>query len=195
MHRSLDPDGSAVGVPLLYGVAMGAIQGLERELALLSVLANTSPTSNDSRPFEERFPALFKRYWQAFQKDAAGHALRKVRRELPEELRDELAEFFRTKRNTLAHRFFVERIEADEQGRPRFRRGSCLALMATYQEAERLSARVREVFVERSKDLPFGTGKPTPDQTQWAEDVLRLVTRRQLRPEPAPAFDISAQKS
>jgi hypothetical protein len=175
-----DPDASTARVHLLYGATMCSVQVLEHSLALLSLVVTTDPYERREDSFRDRLPALFARWWQAYQKDAAGTTLGKVKGMIPDDLYSDLQAFIK-RRNWLAHRFFIEQMEQGEDGRGRFARGTVAKLVAVYADATKLTERVEAYGAEIRAAWPKSSEEPPPEFIQWTQDFAQLVTRRRVR--------------
>jgi hypothetical protein len=56
----------------------------------LSLVVTTDPYERHEDTFRDRLPALFDRWWKAYQKDATGTTLRKIQGQIPDDLYGEL---------------------------------------------------------------------------------------------------------
>jgi hypothetical protein len=175
-----DPDASTAWVHLLYGATMSGVQVLEHSLAFLSLVVTTDPHKRREGSFRDRLPALFDRWWRAYQKDTAGRTLGKIEGTIPDDLYGDLDAFIR-RRNWLAHRFFIEQMEQGEDGRGRFARGTVAKLVAVYADATKLTERVEACSAEIRAAWPKSSEKPPPEFIQWTQDFAQLVTRRRVR--------------
>jgi len=179
---AVDPYAHVTAVSSLYGGAMCSVQFLEHSLAFLSIVVTHDPSAQAQGTLRDQFSITFERWWRAYQKDTAGRALRKIQGKIPDDLYDDLQACI-TRRNWLAHRFFVECIETGDDGRPRFAIGAAADLINLTAESAELTKRVthHQDSVRASWARP--TDEPPPEFTQWAEDFAQLVTRRRVRPE------------
>jgi hypothetical protein len=157
-----DPDKSIGWVTLLYGATMTSVQSFERSLAHLSLVVNADP-AQWSGDFLEDYKRAWNEHWRAFQKDSAGQTLRKrLKGKIPDDLYGGLDTFISTRRNALAHRFMVERVERGDEGRTRFQRGTILELVRTFIEVQKLTGEVaapgrsRPCAIPRSRPHPTG---------------------------------------
>jgi hypothetical protein len=175
-----DPDASAAWVHLLYGATMSGVQVLEHSLAFLSLVVTTDPYERREGSIRGRLPALFDRWWRAYQRDAAGKTLRKIEGKIPDDLYGDL-EAFIGQRNWLAHRFFIEQMDQGEHGHSRFAKGTVAKLVAVYTDATKLTKRVEAHNAEIRSAWPKSSEEPPPEVIQWTQDFAQLVTRRRVR--------------
>jgi hypothetical protein len=169
-------------VERLYSETMLLVQYLEHSLALASLVLTTDPNKRyeSADHFEEDLPAIFNRWWSAYQKDTAGRTLRTIEGKLPEDLYADLERFIRLRRNWLAHRFFIECLELGPNGRGRYRPGTIVELVETAKEAATLRDRVFAYSESVRKSWPASNA--TPEMEEWARDFGQIVTKRQMSP-------------
>lgn len=177
-----DPDASTAWVHLLYGATMSGVQALEHSLAFLSLVVTADPYERREGSMGDRLPRLFARWWQAYQTDAAGKTLGKIKGKIPDDLYRDLDTFIK-RRNWLAHRFFIEQMEQGEDGRGRFARGTVAQLVAAYADATGLTRRVEAHNTEIRSAWSKSSEEPPPEFIQWTQDFAQLVTRRRVRAE------------
>jgi hypothetical protein len=177
-----DPDASTAWAQLLYGATMSGVQHMEHSLALLSLVVTTDPHERRESSIRDQLPALFDRWWRAYQKDSAGRTLRKIEGKIPDDLYGDLEAFIR-RRNWFAHRFFIEQIEQGEDGRGRFARGTVAKLVEVYADATKLTERVDACSAEIRAAWPEASEEPPPEFIQWVQDFSQLVRRRRVRAE------------
>jgi hypothetical protein len=177
-----DPDKSIGWVTLLYGATMTSIQSFERSLAHLSIVVNADP-SKQSGDFWKDYRRVWDEHWRAFQKDSAGQTLRKrLKGKIPDDLYERLDALITTRRNTLAHRFMIERVERDDDGEARFRRGTILELLRTYIEVRKLSEEVVAEAESARARLP-DAGPVPPEAAEAIEDLIQFTMFRKVRRE------------
>lgn len=175
-----DPDGSTAAVYMLYGAAMHRVQGLEHGLAFLSMVVTHDPYAKPEGTMRDQFPATFKRWWRAFQKDTAGRALSKIEGQIPADLYIELQAFIK-RRNWFAHRFFIEQMDVGEDGNARFARGTVVKLFEVASDSGQLTKRVFDYNDAVRASWTKPSEQPPAEFMQWTEDFAHLVMRRKVR--------------
>lgn len=177
-----DPDASTAWVYLLYGATMSTVQTFEHSLAFLSIVVTTNPYARTERTIKEQLPRIFDRWWRAYQKDAAGRTLRKIKGRIPEDLYADTETFIK-RRNWLAHRFFIEQLQEGDDGQGRFARGTILKLTGMAADGAKLTTRLDAHNVAVRANWPAPAKEAPPEVQQWFQDFAQLVMRRRVRPE------------
>lgn len=176
-----DPDASTAWVHLIYGATMHRVQVLEHLVAFLSLVVTRDPHAEPEGTMRDQFPATLMRWWRAYQKDAGGQTLVKIKGKIPDDLCSALQTFFK-RRNGLAHRFFIEQIETGADSE-RFAPGTMLMLMEMSAEALRLTKRIEERSASVRASWPKPSEQPPAEFMRWVEDFVELTTRRRVRAE------------
>jgi hypothetical protein len=177
-----DPDASTAWVYLLYGATMHTVQVFEQTLAFASLVVTTDPNAKPKGTLKEQFPRIFDRWRRANQKDTAGQTLKTIEGKIPDDLYADTRALIK-RRNWLAHRFFIEQLERDNEGAGRFARGTILKLIELAADGRKLTKRLHAHEVAVRASWPQLTETPPPEVQQWFRDFGELVMRGRVRAE------------
>jgi hypothetical protein len=176
-----DPDANTSVVLWLYGATMMSIQGFERSLAWLAIILTRDPVK-ETGPFDVQFRRSFDRFHRAFQRDPAGTLRKRIKGRVSDELYDRIGEFIK-RRNHVAHRVLVERIEQGDDGARRFRRGTTADLLLIGIDATKLGGELHALAEAERAKWPAPEEALPPEAQQAMQDVAEFLFRRRVRPE------------
>jgi hypothetical protein len=178
------PDGDAmVGLFAVYGMTMAAIQGMEQQISLLYVVANSNLQQSSTASAQRQLLRGARRGWQTFQKGTSGMKLNDakvgVRKHLDPDLYAELDAFVTGPRNQLAHRFLIERlVEIDKAGTPALLQ-AVAELNHTRQTAKDLADRLLTRTDEILATWP-PSAKLTREISAAIEEIAEFVVLKQF---------------
>ncbi len=187
--QDVDPEADLPAMFMLYGATMFAVQGVEQGIGWLHVVVNTDPYRTSNASAQRQWRAAYKRLWGSFQRGSAGmrlnDAVTGLKNHLAPELYEDLHAFISTRRNQLAHRFLIERINRTEDGGARFSSGSVLELLEATIEAKRLIGLLQQEADNVLATWPEPTESPPAEVLEFMETVARITIKKQFPAEMA----------